>query len=97
MALPPPTTIWETTTMYRAILAALILAGCASLTENQCRAESDDWVALGEYDSVMGDQPWIESYSQYCERYNAEVDAPGYMRGWEIGHAEFNRRVNPTN
>jgi hypothetical protein len=54
-------------------------------------------VALGEYDSVMGDQPWIEAYAQYCERYSAEVDSAGYLKGWDIGHAEFNRRANQTN
>jgi hypothetical protein len=80
--------------MYRTILALLVLSGCATLTEDQCRAEPDDWVALGEYDSVMGDQPWIEAYASYCERYNAEVHSDEYLRGWDIGHAEFNRRTN---
>jgi hypothetical protein len=45
----------------------------------------------------MGDQPWIEAYQRYCERYNAEVDRDQYMKGWDIGHAEFNRRVHPAN
>jgi hypothetical protein len=80
--------------MYRTIMALLVLTGCATLTENQCRAEPDDWVALGEYDSVMGDQPWIEAYAEYCERYHAEVRPDEYLRGWEIGHAEFNRRMS---
>lgn len=83
--------------MYRAILALLVLSGCATLSETQCRASADDWEALGEYDSIQGDQPWIEAYADYCQRYSAEVNQPGYMKGWDTGHAEFNRRVNPTN
>ncbi|HWI35211.1 MAG TPA: hypothetical protein VNU64_02055 [Burkholderiales bacterium] len=83
--------------MYRAVLALLVLAGCATLTEAQCRAPADDWVALGEFDSIQGDQPWIEAYAKYCERYSAEVHQPEYMQGWDIGHAEFNRRANQTN
>jgi hypothetical protein len=79
------------------MLAVLVLAGCASLTESQCRAEPDDWATLGEYDSVMGDQPWIEAYAQYCQRYNAEVNHQEYMKGWDSGHAEFNRRTDHTN
>lgn len=86
--------------MYRTILALLVLTGCATLTDNECRASPEDWLALGEYDSVMGDQPWIEAYAEYCQAHGVTVahdQQQHYLLGWEIGHAEFNRRANQTN
>ena len=72
--------------MYRIMLSLLILTACASLTENQCRADSDDWVALGEY-RLRDGRPAIEAYESYCERYSAEVDHDAYLKGWDTGHA----------
>jgi len=79
--------------MYRTMLALLVLTGCATLTDNECRASPEDWLALGEYDSVMGDQPWIEAYAEVCRLYRVAVREEDYLKGWEIGHAEFDRRV----
>lgn len=67
---------------------------CASLTEAECRAGAAGWESLGEYDAVQGDQPWIEAYAEACRPYGAIVDEQDYLEGWDIGHAEFNRRVN---
>ena len=80
--------------MHRMLLALLVLSGCASLTEAECRAGAADWEWLGEYDAVQGDQPWIEAYAEACRPYGAAVDEEDYLKGWDIGHAEFNRRVN---
>lgn len=79
--------------MHRPILALLFLAGCASLTEAQCRGDAAEWQALGEYDSIQGDQPWIEAYGKVCAPYGAQPDQQAYMEGWWRGHAEFERRV----
>ena len=79
---------------FPALLALLVLAGCASLTEAECRGGADFWVGLGEYDAIQGDQPWIEAYAEVCRPYDAAVDEQSYLIGWDIGHAEFNRRVN---
>lgn len=78
----------------RTLLVLLVLTGCASLTETQCRADADAWSSLGEYDAVQGDQPWIEAYADVCSRYGATVDEENYLKGWEVGHANFERRVN---
>ena len=83
--------------MYRIMLALLVLTACASLTETECRASAEDWLALGEYDSVMGDQPWIEAYAEYCRTHGvtvAEEQRQNYLLGWDVGHATFNRRVD---
>ena len=69
----------------RILLALLVLTGCASLTETQCRADAD---------AVQGDQPWIQAYAEVCDRYGATVDEENYLKGWEVGHANFERRVN---
>jgi len=80
--------------MYRTMLALLFLTGCASLTETECRGDAAAWNWRGEYDAVQGDQPWIEAYAHACGRYGATVDEENYLKGWEIGHASFERRVN---
>lgn len=70
-----------------------MLAGCASLTETQCRGDEAQWEWLGEYDAVQGDQPWIEAYAQVCRPFGVIVPQQAYLKGWDTGHAEFERRV----
>jgi hypothetical protein len=83
--------------MHRTMLAAflLVLGGCASLTDAQCSGGPADWEWLGQYDAIQGDQPWIEAYAQVCRPH--EVNEQAYLEGWQIGHAEFERRVNGMN
>ena len=86
--------------MYRTMLAVaalLVAPGCALLTETQCRADADQWTWRGEYDAVQGDQPWIDAYARTCQPYSVNVDVAAYMKGWDIGHADFERRVNLAN
>ena len=85
--------------MHRTILAAflLVLGGCASLSEAQCHGSAADWQWLGQYDAVQGDQPWIEAYAKVCSPYGGTVDEQDYLEGWDVGHAEFNRRINGVN
>lgn len=84
--------------MYRTmVLALLCLGGCASLSEAECRGDANQWVWRGEYDAVQGDQPWIEAYARACSPYGVAVDEENYLKGWETGHAEFERRANRVN
>lgn len=86
--------------MYRTMLAAvalLVLAGCALLNESQCHADADQWTWRGEYDAVQGDQPWIWAYARTCDKYGVDVDEQAYLKGWDIGHAAFERRVISPN
>jgi hypothetical protein len=76
------------------MLAVLVLTGCASLTEAQCRGDAAEWNSLGRYDAVQGDQPWIEAYAEVCRSYGATVNAQAYLDGWQVGHAKFEHRVN---
>ncbi len=80
--------------MYRTmVVALLLLAGCAELTEAECRGDANQWAWRGEYDAVQGDQPWIEAYAKVCSPYGVTVDEESYLKGWEVGHAEFERRL----
>ena len=64
------------------------------MTETECRGDAAAWNWRGEYDAVQGDQPWIEAYAEVCRQYGATVAEEDYLKGWEIGHADFERRVN---
>jgi len=80
--------------MYRTmVLALLLVGGCASLTEAECKGDAAQWAWRGEYDAVQGDQPWIEAYAKACNPYGVTVDEVSYLEGWWIGHAEFHRRL----
>lgn len=80
--------------MLRIIPILLLLTGCAYLTESECKGDAEYWVWRGEYDAVQGDQPWIEAYAKGCSAYGAVVDEEHYLAGWDVGHADFERRVN---
>ena len=80
--------------MPRIILALIVLTGCASLTETECRGDAAEWAWRGEYDAVQGDQPWIEAYAKGCSAYGVVVNEEEYLKGWDIGHADFERRVD---
>jgi hypothetical protein len=73
--------------------AALLLAGCAAMTEQECRGAN--WQALGERDgNVYGTQPRVQQYAEQCRAYSVTPAESEYMAGWSYGIAEFNRRVS---
>jgi len=78
--------------MRYALLACLALAGCAGMTENQCRAAN--WASLGERDGITGNRPRIEVYDHQCGRYNLRAGEKDYLDGWWVGNAEFVRRAD---
>jgi hypothetical protein len=69
-----------------------LLAGCAAMTESECR--SADWAALGERDGVSNNRPRIDQYAHQCGQYNVLVPEKDYMDGWWTGNAEFVRRAD---
>ncbi|HYR36129.1 MAG TPA: DUF2799 domain-containing protein [Burkholderiales bacterium] len=78
--------------MRCAILLCLVLAGCAAMSESECR--STDWAQLGERDGISGNRPRIEVYDDQCGRYNLHAGEKDYMDGWWVGNAEFVRRAD---
>jgi hypothetical protein len=69
----------------------LFLAGCAGMTEDQCRSAS--WAQIGERDGVYGNRPWIDQYQHQCSRYSVPVAEKDYMEGWWVGNADYQRRT----
>lgn len=74
------------------MLGLIATAGCAGMTENECRAA--DWGQLGERDGITGNQPRIEVYSYQCARYQVASADQAYLDGWWVGHAEYVRRAD---
>ena len=75
--------------MIRITVLCLLLAGCASLTEGDCKA--GNWYALGERDAMAGLPPRVDQYAAQC---GARVADTSYMEGWQVGYTEWNRRVS---
>ena len=85
-----PTAAW-----IRAAAAACLLAsaGCAQMTETQCRA--DDWYQIGYRDAdIYGLRPQVDQYAYQCRAVGVPPAAENtYMAGWVDGFREWNRRV----
>lgn len=74
-------------------LAALLMAGCAPMTADQCRGA--DWYRLGYRDGdVYGLQAQIDQYEAQCA--SVAVDRNNYMAGWRDGYAEYRSRIEKT-
>ena len=78
----------------RALVAALALAaaGCAQMTESQCRAS--DWYQVGYRDAdAYGLRPQVDQYAYRCQAFGVEPSQNQYMAGWVDGFREWNTRV----
>jgi hypothetical protein len=73
-------------------MALCALAGCASMSEQQCRATN--WYQQGETDGMAGNQAKIDLYAHLCNQYQVQPAAKEYLSGWADGYAEFNKRVS---
>ena len=66
------------------LVAAALLSGCASFTENDCRTAN--WHYLGEQDArTHGLQPQIDQIVFQCQKFGVKVPEQDYMRGWRDG------------
>ena len=73
-------------------LALGALAGCASMSEQQCR--STNWYEQGATDGMAGNQAKLDLYSHLCGQYQLQPAAKEYLSGWADGYAEHNKRVS---
>ena len=75
-----------------AIGACALLAGCAAMSEPQCR--STDWYQLGYRDGdVYGLRPQIDQYAYQCRAW-VQASEGDYLRGWVEGYREWAIRVS---
>lgn len=71
---------------------AILAAGCAQMTENQCRAS--DWYQVGYHDAdIYGLRPQIDQYAYQCQAFGVKAEENLYMAGWVDGFREWNTRV----
>jgi len=73
-----------------ALLLAAALAGCANMSDAECR--DANWYALGFRDGILHLQPQDTVYSHLCEKQGAKVDVALYSRGWTEGKYEADQR-----
>jgi hypothetical protein len=69
------------------VLAVCSAAGCAGMSESQCR--SADWRAAGMRDALSyGLRPQFDQYTHQCAVYGVQIPEKDYMAGWREGDAE---------
>jgi hypothetical protein len=70
------------------VLLVFWLAGCASISEEQCR--SGDWYGIGWLDGSRGLPPdRLASHQKACGEYGLSVDGEAYRKGREAGLQVF--------
>jgi hypothetical protein len=78
---------------YLFVLSILFIAGCASISEEECR--KGNWEAFGYRDAMRGTyEPKTNDYRKDCSEYGVSVKGVEYMKGFESGlkdYCTFNR------
>lgn len=75
------------------VLVAALAAGCAQMTETECRAA--DWYQIGHRDGdIYGIRPYIDQYAYQCQAFGVQAQEPLYMAGWLDGYREYLIRMN---
>lgn len=76
-----------------AVAAILAVAGCAQMSEKECRAA--DWYQIGHRDGdIYGLRPSIDQYAYQCQAFGVQAQEPLYMAGWVDGYREYLIRMN---
>jgi hypothetical protein len=80
-------------TLLSILLAALVLSGCSTLSEQECR--SADWYRLGVDDGLRGERAnLLEKHGEACKRYHILPDRALYLEGRDAGLLEYCRLDN---
>ena len=78
--------------MRTSFLALLLLAGCAGMSEPECRGT--DWYKLGRRDAeIYGSRSMLDQYAHQCAAYGVRPDAPAYLLGWDDGDMEYRQKT----
>lgn len=73
-----------TTRAFLALSLALTLAGCASMSESQCRVA--DWYRVGLADGGSGtEHNRLADYAEDCGKIGIRPDTTAYRQGWDQG------------
>lgn len=76
-----------------AILALVLLAGCAAFGPSEADCRGMNWHARGYDDGFGGHPPQDLRLHGACSRFGVAVEANGYLAGWREGHAEWDRII----
>jgi hypothetical protein len=72
------------TTILLSLAAAGLLAGCASLNEDQCR--QGDWAGIGQSDGYAGyAMTRLQDHAEACRKLGITPDSVAYSRGRQVG------------
>lgn len=74
-----------------AALAAAMVAGCAGMSEVECRGVN--WYDVGYRDARFKLQSQDAIYVQQCERHSVKIDAARYGEGYRQGRWDFPDRT----
>lgn len=70
------------------VLAPLLLGGCASMSESECRVA--DWGRVGHNDGARGEpERQLAAYTEDCGQSGVVPDAAAYRQGWDVGIQRF--------
>ncbi len=76
-----------------AAVAATLLAGCASMSESECRVA--DWGRVGLADGSRGErESRLADYTEDCGKVGVVPDATAYRKGRDTGIASFCTATN---
>ena len=73
------------------LAASLLAAGCAAISEADCRGAN--WYDVGFRDARFKLQSQVGLYAEQCERFGIKVDAARYEQGLREGRYEFPDRM----
>jgi len=73
------------------LAASLLAAGCAGMSDAQCR--DANWYDVGYRDARFKLQSQAAVYAQQCERHGVKVDAARYEQGLREGRYDFPDRM----
>ena len=79
--------------MLRFLFALPLLAGCAAFDLSQAECRSMNWYERGERDGFGGHPTQVIRLSQQCARHGVAVAEADYLKGWEVGHNEWDRLI----
>lgn len=75
------------------LAAVTLLAGCASMSESECRVA--DWGRVGFSDGARGDsESRVAAYAEDCGKIGITPDATAYRKGWDAGIVQFCTPIN---
>jgi len=79
-------------TRVLAVVGALLLSGCAGMTQTECR--SSNWYEVGYRDGdLYGLRPQIDLIAHQCSAFGVTPAEKEYLAGWVDGYRQFIHRM----